>query len=296
MKAEDEDLKHIERYYFGEMLPKEKLIFEARLLIEDDLKEDYSLFVDVHGALNMEVEEELRVLMQKEEKKSLVLEMSSVNKKETENTFTKESIAGKGSGYAKMIKMRQYKIAMSIAAVLLVGVFIWQPQNDTNSALFSEFYTQQYYTPGADSYNYENSDNIIRGKGAVLMGLSEIESDEVFDAIQLMEENKFEQAADKLERINLSVDLNPRLIFYRAIASLKSKKIDESIRDFESILEITINSEIDCNIEFNLAVAYLGMGNKTLAKARLKSVIKSNCQESEQAKEIEERLRWSPFD
>ena len=106
----------IARYAEGLMEASELQDFEAALAADADLQEQYNLYTEAEGKLKRHIaaeqgEEELRATLQGMRKEF----------------FSAPVIGNTSPVRAKVVKLMWRKVAITAAAAILIGLFLWQP-------------------------------------------------------------------------------------------------------------------------------------------------------------------------
>lgn len=183
-------------------------------------------------------------------------------------------------------------IKFLVAAILIIGFFIWQPTQSTDKELFA------YYKSNLDSLTLNNfglletetSINSTRGDDFILENYSKSESEKAISGLNSFKEGNY----DKAKRIFIELspkEHNKQILFFLALAQLNTNELDASILNLEYLLTQS-NFIFSDDVKFHLAMAYLKQGNRNKSQHLFKELIVSNSRFKEEAKLILKKMRW----
>ncbi|XOV69096.1 MAG: hypothetical protein ACFHU9_07900 [Fluviicola sp.] len=223
MNFSEEHIAVFSSYLNGEMSASEKIVFEKQLGEDPVFRQSFEDFKQFENAIRdsetLETYDQVRLWEKEQQRKK---------------------------NPAKI--RRLWVAAASIAAVLIVAMFIWRPDTQpAQNELVSEYF-QPY-------------DNVItvRGKKEVLdKALLAYDRENYQEALQLFEEYPDDSVA----------------VFYAAESLMALKKYDASIAKFDQVL--SHNNVFREVAMYHKALALLGAGEKEKAAVQLKSIPKDS--------------------
>jgi len=173
-----------------------------------------------------------------------------------------------------------------IAASLFGVIFLlWQPTKIPNKKA-PELYA--YVSP--DKIVLIKTEDQLRGTEYLVPGMSPQNSENAIEGLTYFDTGDFNNAVGSFERID-SLNYHPDILFYLAIAQLKSNRSIEAIKNFEYL-----TSRIDFKSTelayYYLSLGYIQSGEIVKGRRMLRSIVKTNQQYAKAASEILTKLRW----
>lgn len=200
-----------------------------------------------------------------------------------------ESVAKKG----KVILMRSYRKAISIAASIIFILIVWQPQHSSDKNLFAEYSNSIVNSSINDFTQTEqiNEQDGIRGEEERFRNFTHVETLQLQEAIALVWQKDFEKAKEVFNRFHIEKEKNPGLALYLSIAQLNSDDVEEAISNLEYLKELPTFSFTE-ETKLHLAFAYLKSGKRKKAKELLNELISSKSKFSDKAQHTLKKIRW----
>jgi len=227
----------VARYVEGDMDDAEIADFEARLVSETELQQHLKAYEDIHQSLKMKL---------------------------TSDEALEQTLKGFNKQYfAPETKVVSFKPAIkwlgAIAAVLVIGLFIWAPWN-------SNLY---------DSYS-DQGDMLVTERGAT-------EAGDLDKAASLYNAKNYAAATVMLEKLYSEQSSNSMIGYYYGLSLLKTSEVEKS----RKILTPIYNGEsvLKYDAAYAIALGYLKANNKVDCKAWLEK-IPAGTTRYQQAKEL----------
>ena len=185
-----------------------------------------------------------------------------------------------------------YKWLYAIAAVLLIGFFIWQPTQKSNEELFNTYARSQQVISKIDFSELSDAENAIvtRGGEYRLLGLTQIESENALEAINYIRQREFYKAKNILEQLD-PAEKNAEVLFFLAFAQLNTGEIDLGVENLETLSQKT-NYIFQEESQFQLALGYLAQDDKASAKKLLRKLEEEQGKYSVEASAILKDMKW----
>ncbi|AVR44752.1 hypothetical protein C7S20_05435 [Christiangramia fulva] len=185
-----------------------------------------------------------------------------------------------------------YKWLYAIAAVLLIGFFIWQPTQKSNEELFNSYAGSQQVISKIDFSDLSDAENAIvtRGGEYRLPGLTQLESENALEAINYIRQQEFYKAENILEQLN-PAEKNAEVLFFLAFAQLNTGKIERAIENLEPLSQKS-NYIFQEESQFQLALGYLAQDDKASAKKLLRKLEEEHGKYSGEASAILKDMKW----
>ena len=186
----------VARYLEGDMEQQERDAFEARLSQDPELQELIIQYKDIHQTLKMKIAPQEADLQVRET-------LATMNKKHfkseaiEDDSYVALTQAGMPKG-AKVVSFKPYLKWVSIAAVLIIGLFVWAPWS---SSLY-------------DQYSYSKQMTVAE-RGAD-------EQDKLTKAAVLFNEGDYAGARKLLQQECMMSPQNPLLAYYFAITLIET--------------------------------------------------------------------------
>lgn len=221
----------VARYLEGDMDQQERDAFEAELSQDPELQELRIQYEDIHQTLKMKIAPQEADLQVRET-------LAAMNKQ----YFT--------SGPAKTVSMKPYLKWVGIAAVLIIGLFVWAPWS---SSLY-------------DQYSYSKQMTVAeRGAG---------EQGNLSKAAVLYNEGDYAGARKLLQQEYMMSPQNPLLAYYFAITLIETGQEYEA----RTVLINLYNGEsvFKYDAAFYVALSFVKLGDNKQALEWLANIPKDN--------------------
>ncbi len=224
-----------------------------------------------------------------ENENQVIFETKIPQLKQREGNSTPDfSIEDKTKG--KVISLSWIKYA--VAAIIVLGFFIWQPTQSTNVELFA-YYTKNINSLTLDNNILEEESKILeaneRGGDYTFKDYSKIESEYIFEALNAFRQGNY----DKTKKV--LIELNPKedseILLYLAISQLNTHEVDLAISNLEFLKKIK-DYKYSNDVSFHLAMGYIKKNKREEAKFLLKELTKTENKFTAQSKEILKQMRW----
>lgn len=194
---------------------------------------------------------------------------------------------------SKVFSIKPFLIGLSIAASLLLIVFVWQPQNTSDKTLLSDYKANLEARTLTD---FEKSDlkkesSGVRGEEELFNNYTFNETNILLEAIQFVRTKQFARAEEIFTSLRVQKEKNPGLTLYLSIAQLENGSLEEAVKNLEYLTNLSDFSNRD-DAKFHLAFAYLKMGDRGKAKILLTDLVISKSKFAEQAKQTLKKIRW----
>lgn len=185
-----------------------------------------------------------------------------------------------------------YKWLYAVAAVLLIGFFVWQPTQKSNEELFNSYAGNVRYLSNMDfSELGETEDAVVtRGGEFRFSGLTQNESESALEAINCIQRQEFHNAKNILEKLN-PAGRSAELLFLLAFAQLNTGEIDRAVEKLE-ILSQTTSYTFQEEAQFHLALGYLAQGDNASARKVLRKLEEDQGKYAVEASAILEDMKW----
>ncbi|MBI6115972.1 tetratricopeptide repeat protein [Salegentibacter maritimus] len=210
------------------------------------------------------------------------------NKEKAEFSYQEES---ESNTETKSIRS-SYKWLYAVAAILLIGFFIWQPTQMSNDELFNTYAGNREVISRVNIYAFESVDNAVatRGGEIQLTGLTGYETEKAFEAISYIRQEKFLQAKNILEELDLE-EKNNEMLFFLAIAQMNTGDFDSATETLENLNRLSIPA-LEDDVKFHLALAYIKQDDNSKAKPLLRNLEETQGDYSREASDILKNMKW----
>lgn len=194
---------------------------------------------------------------------------------------------------SKVISIKQYLKAISIAASTLLILFVWQPQHSSDTNLFNDYANSIDNTSINDFANAERikEQGALRGEDELFRNYTYFESLELLEAIELVKENNFAKAKEVFNSLHIEKEKNPGLALCFSIVQLRTDNLDAAIETLEYLKKLHDFPYQD-EIKFHLAFAYLKLGERKKSKELLRELARGKNKFSGQAQKTLKKIRW----
>ncbi|MBB5440540.1 tetratricopeptide (TPR) repeat protein [Pedobacter sp. AK017] len=190
----EEKLLTVARYLEGDMEPQEKQQFETLLQSDQELQDLLDAYKNIHQTLKMKI-------APSQEDKDVEATLTSFGKQ-----YFKQGAIPDTAKDAKVISLSSYMKWISVAAILIVGLFVWAPWN-----------TDLY-----ERYGISKEMSVVeRGDG---------NKNNIEKAADLYNAGDFDAAGKILEKEYLADTANSLVAYYYGITLIETNKADEARR------------------------------------------------------------------
>ena len=185
-----------------------------------------------------------------------------------------------------------YKWFYAVAAVLLIGFFIWQPTQRSNEELFNSYAGSQQVISKIDFSELGDTENAVvtRGGEYRLPGLTLYESESALEAINYIRQQEFYKAKNILEKLD-PAGKNTEVLFFLAFAQLNTGEVDQAVEILET-LSLKTDYSFKEESQFQLALGYLAQDDKANAKKLLRKLEEGHGKYSGEASAILKDMKW----
>jgi len=191
-------------------------------------------------------------------------------------------------------KKRKYPYLrhIAIAAVLVIGFFIWQPTQSTDKELFA------YYSNNLKSYDSSNieklnkaiSNSNERGEDLILKNYSKLETEKALSGLSFYKAENYDRAKKIFTQLNPK-KRNKQILLFLAISQLNTNEVDSAVSNLEYLL-FEPNFDFTNETKFHLAMGYLKKGDRKKTRILLKELILSDSEIGDKANLILKEMRW----
>lgn len=253
MAISDKDIELIERYLLEEATTEEKEEVDRRMHEEPAFSEQVQFMRGVVKAAEDAGKEQLRKkLQEKHEQLAASLEQES----------EKDRTAGKGKSIP-LYRRRWFYYAGGVAALLIVGLFVLLPSNNTGNRLYNTYFEAH---PN-ELVPYARGEQVP----AAFDHLSQEEYNLVVRAMKYYERGNYQEASALFEEnVGRSAE-NAGLMVYMAISEMESGKTGQAIENLlyvNNLKEATLQDEAG----WYLAMAYLKDNQEEKARNQLQDI------------------------
>ncbi len=185
-----------------------------------------------------------------------------------------------------------YRWLYAVAAVLLIGFFIWQPTQKSNEELFNSYAGSQQVISKINFSELGNTENAVvtRGGEYRLPGLTHNESESALEASNYIQQQEFYKAKNILEQLD-PAGKNAEVLFFLAFAQLNTGEIDLGVENLETLSQKT-DYIFQEESQFQLALGYLAQDDKASAKKLLHKLEEDQGKYSGEASAILKDMKW----
>lgn len=186
-----------------------------------------------------------------------------------------------------------YKKILSIAAILAIGLFIWQPNKLSDERLISEFaYNEVVIENISDSeLTNNNKSSGLRGDEFIFKGLTLMDSQKAKRAITLINRNEMIQAKEILNTLRVEDKGNKELLFFLAISQAYSNEADKALENFDRLSHLD-NFKFSQDAEFQRAMMYIKTNQRKKGKELLNLIVQKQGKYESVSKDILNKMRW----
>lgn len=193
----------------------------------------------------------------------------------------------------KIVSMRPFLKAISIAASIILILMVWQPQHLSDKKIFAD------YTKSIDNTFISDfaKDELVKQQGGLrgdeekFRNYNYDESLLLLEAIDLVKKKEFARANEVFKILDVRKEKNPGLALYLSISQLNTEKFDDAINNLEYLVKINGFLYHD-EAKFHLAFAYLKTGERKKAKTLFHELVDNKSKFANQAKQILKKMRW----
>jgi hypothetical protein len=191
------------------------------------------------------------------------------------------------------VKSINYKKLLSIAAILLLGLFIWQPNKFNDNKLIKEYAYNEAVIENIEKVEFQNSASSsgLRGEEFIFEGYSKMESELALKAISLLNQNEIIKAKEIFNNLEVNDKGNNQLLFFLAISEAYSNEEKPALKRFLKLSKIEnfIYSE---DAQFQSAMMFIKTDERKLGKNILISIIENKGKYETISKDILSKMRW----
>lgn len=263
------DIELLDNYIRNTLSDDEKAMLQERLAKEEDLRIQLDFLMNLPGAIRYQQELELREFLTK-----------NVTGHEINNSKT-----------ARIISLNRYFRGLSIAAILIVTFFIWQPNKLSDDKVFQQHFSETPVNVALNKASLEPVSNSERSITYKFKNYSTEETDDIFSALDFFKQNKYNQAKEQLKSIWHLRNQTDEVAFYLAICQMKTGEITNSIKILGD-LQKNAPDIYPNETAYYLGLCYIKAGERAKAKIQLKKVAESNSTFASNARSILDDLRW----
>lgn len=186
-----------------------------------------------------------------------------------------------------------YKKIFYIAAIVLLGVFIWQPNKFTDDKLISEFAYNETVIKNINDVEFQNNaiSKGLRGEEFIFEGYTQMESEMAIKAISLLNQNETAQAKAIFKTLKVEDKGNNQLLFFLAISEAYSNEEHNALKRFINLSKIE-NFEFTEDSEFQSAMMLIKTNQRKKGKKLLNSIIEKKGKYETISKDILSKMRW----
>lgn len=259
-----------------------------------------------YAAVSEELPEEmLQAVIKKRAREDLRAKFSTWDKEmeEISSSGAPESIAsGESDSEEREVPVRElsdqksgsfsYSWLPAIAAVLLIGFFIWQPTQRSGSEIFSSYAGNPDILTEINFRELVETEEAVatRGGEVQLQGYSQAETEQASQAISFFQRGEFHNAKRILQELDPQ-ERNEKLLFFLAVSRLNSGEITQGIQELEFLHGLG-GFFYAADVKFHLALGYLQQGNRDKARELLRELQEGEGKYREQAEKILKEMRW----
>ncbi|WP_300436004.1 hypothetical protein [Christiangramia sp.] len=185
-----------------------------------------------------------------------------------------------------------YSWLYAVAAILLIGFFIWQPTQKSNEELFNSYAGSQQVISKIDFSELGDTENAVvtRGGEYRLPGLTQNESEKALEAINYIRQQEFYKAKNILEQL-APEEKNAEVLFFLALTQLNTGEIERAVENLK-VLSKRRDNILQKESQFQLALGYLAQDDKASAKKLLRKLEEDQGKYSGEASAILKDMKW----
>ena len=269
----DLEERFIKDYDFEEIISKSFQVEKRRQLKKNLIQLDTEL---EEASFNEIIEKAFQTEKREELKKKL-------------KALDVEALPKKG----KVVLLRPYFRAISIAASIILILVVWQPQHSSDTKLFA-VYSNSIDNSSINDFTQAElikEQGRLRGEEEHFRNYSYNETLQLLEAIELEKQKNFEKAKEVFNSLHVEKEKNPGLALYLSIAQLNTGDLDVAIKNLDYLAQLS-NFSYQDEAKFHLAFAYLKSGERNKAKGLLHELVSSKSKFSDQAQQSLNKIRW----
>ena len=241
------DIELIDKYLFNLLSDAERKAFEDRVLNDKEFKEQFDFVKSLEKAIAYNEENTIREYLKSVDEE---LEIEKQDKR------------------GIIFYLNLYKYPISIAAIFIVILTIWQPHKLSNEKLYQNYLAEANIKMPNDELSFEYFETLERGEVLKLKNYTLEESMLFEKAIGLIDGGDYISSKIILKKLNST---KIEVAYYLSISELKTGEIISAINRLEFLKE---NSNLfQDDIKYYLALAYIKMDKKNDAKELLKYLV-----------------------
>lgn len=235
----------IEAYHRGRLSETEKIIFDDLILNDANFSSDVKIYTTIYkGFDNLEFEYISHQIQEWEKKYTEVVSEKS-------NLGYSNEPALNNNATKKIQFLRIISFAAAFLGIILLTYFLLNLQH-------KDLYVQFFEEP--ELYLQ------VRGKE-----LSQNEK-ERYDALNLYQEKKYAEAAEKLSKFSNNFPEDWEILYFLAVSKMKINQFDSAILDFDKILKNNNNAFIE-GAEWMTVLSFYKTGNEELLSFHLNRIL-----------------------
>lgn len=190
-------------------------------------------------------------------------------------------------------KNKYYKIWVAIAAILVIGFFVWQPTKSSDSNLFENYAYNDIVKENIGNVFQLKVETTIatRGGSFTFEGFSKDDSQKAMEAILLIKEGEFLSGKSVLINLDVGSKMNDQLLFFLALAQSNSGDEKEALAHFNDLGEVE-NFIYKEDVEFQIAMTELKIGNRKEAKLKLAEIVEKGGKYKGVAEKVLGKIKW----
>lgn len=186
----------------------------------------------------------------------------------------------------------KYKKILSIAAIIAIGLFIWQPNKLSDDKLISEFAYNEAVIENINEVEFSNEySSGLRGDEFIFQGFTLMESEMAKKAISFVNRNEMIQAKDIFNTLEVKDKRNNQLLFFLAISEAYSQEEDKALTRFVRLSNIE-SFKFSEDAEFQSAMMYIKMNQRNKGKDILNLIVQKQGKYEAVSKDILSKMRW----
>jgi hypothetical protein len=181
---------------------------------------------------------------------------------------------------------------IAIAAILIVGFFIWQPTQSTDEEILA-YYSENAGSIGSVTFEKLNksiSNSNERGEDFLLDNYTKNETEKALSGLSLYKEGNYDRAKKILKELNPK-ERSKQILFFLAVTQLNSNETDSAISNLEYLLDQP-NFNFTNEAKFHLALGYLKKGDRKKSKNLLKQLTSIEGKIGKESNFILKEMRW----
>ncbi|WP_323027489.1 hypothetical protein [Gelidibacter japonicus] len=184
-------------------------------------------------------------------------------------------------------------VKYAVAAIIVVGFFIWQPTQSTNEELFTSYYNDLNSLTENDQFLLIEQKQVQaeeRGSDLYIKDLTKVETELFISGFIAFKSHNYDKAK------NIFADLNTKttsklVLFFLSLSQLHTDDMKAAISNLEYL-----NSQTDIKfsdeVKYHLAMSYIKIGKRNKSKVLLKELITNNSEFKDKAEKTLKKMRW----